>query len=64
MEKSDLFSEAGRDGSPPDGSVEAEVQKHVAEIQKSNGNLSEAQARARVWSEHPELYERYLEENE
>lgn len=49
----------GHSGGPESATVEAEVAGHVEELRKAEPTLSEEQARARVWKQHPGLFARY-----
>ncbi len=52
-----LFSNFGK-SSPTEGSAEAELVAKAEEIRKANPKLSEHQARARAYTQHPDLYKR------
>lgn len=54
-------SALGRTGNGA-STVEAEVAQKAADVRKSNPNMSEAAARAKVWEEDPDLAARYRAE--
>ncbi len=62
VEKGALFAEFGRTGGAPaaGGTAVAKVETMASEmVQKSANGMTKEQALAKVWSEHPELYDEY-----
>ena len=57
------FTEIGKSGAAPVGSVAEKVAAIVADkIEKSDGKLSKEMIEARVWADHPDWYAQYQRE--
>lgn len=54
-----LLKVLGSDGGPESATVDAAVAEEVAKLQSTNPDLTEAQAKARVWKKRPDLYARF-----
>lgn len=63
VRQGDLFKQAGRDGQPPrESNALGQLEKHAAELRKSDLGLTPEDALAKACEEHPDLQRQYTAE--